>query len=45
MTTCIVIGNFRGTCASVKMLKGYILICWNAEGIHGKRRLGKPWYI
>jgi len=24
MIKCIVIGNFRGTCASVKMLKGYI---------------------
>jgi len=24
---CIVIGNFRGTCASVKMLKGYMRIC------------------
>jgi len=31
---CIVIGNFRGTCASVKMLKGYMRICWNAEGVH-----------
>jgi len=24
---CFVIGNFRGTCSSVKMLKGYMLIC------------------
>jgi len=34
MKKCIVIGHFRGICASVKMLKGYILICWNAEGVH-----------
>jgi len=27
MIKCIVIGNLRGTCASVEMLKGYILIC------------------
>jgi len=26
------IGNFRGIFSSVNMLKGYILICWNAEG-------------
>ena len=54
MIKCIVIGNFRGTCASVKMLKGYILTCWNAEGymlifrnaegVHGKRKFGNPWY-
>ena len=25
MIKCIVIGNLRGTCASVEMLKGYIL--------------------
>jgi len=34
MIKCVVIGNFRGTCASVEMLKGYILICWNAEVVH-----------
>jgi len=54
MIKCIVIGNFRGTCASVKILKGYMLICWNAEGymlifrnaegVHGKRKVGNPWY-
>jgi len=39
----IVIGNFRGTCASVEMLKGYMLIFRNAEGVHGKRKVGNPW--
>jgi len=34
MKKCIVIGNLRGTCASIEMLKGYIHICWNTEGIH-----------
>jgi len=34
MIKYIVKGNFRGACASVKMLKGYMLICWNAEGVH-----------
>jgi len=34
MMKCIVIGNFRGTCGSVDMLKGYIFTCWNAEGVH-----------
>ena len=27
------------------MLKGYKVICWNAEGVHGKRKVGKPWFI
>jgi len=34
MTKCFVIGNFRGTCSSVEMLKGCMLICRNAEGVH-----------
>jgi len=34
MIKCIVIGNLRGACASVEMLKGYILNCWNTEGVH-----------
>jgi len=52
MIKCIVIRNFRGTCASVEcwrgtylsveMLKGYMLICRNAEGVHGKRQVGNP---
>ena len=25
------------------MLKGYMLICRNAEGVHGKRTVGNPW--
>jgi len=32
MIKCIVIGNFRGTCASVEMLKGYMV----------RKRLGTP---
>jgi len=40
---CIVIGNRTGTCASVEMLKGYTLICRNAVGVHGKRKVGNPW--
>jgi len=42
MIKYIVIGNLRGACASVKMLKGYILICRNAEGVHGKSKVGNP---
>ena len=26
--------RFEGACSSVEMLKCYILICWNAEGVH-----------
>ena len=47
-----VIRSFRGTCSSVKILKGYILVCWsavgvmlicrNAEGVHGKKKVGNP---
>jgi len=42
MTKCIVIRYLRGTCTSVKMLKGYMLICQNAEEVHGKRKVGNP---
>jgi len=42
MIKCIVIGNLRGTCASVEMLKGCMLICRNTEGVHGKRKIGNP---
>jgi len=52
MIKCIIIGNFRGTCASVEcwrvtylsveMLKWYMLICRNAEGVYGKRKVGNP---
>jgi len=41
MRKYFVIKSFRGTCASVKILKGYILICWNAVGIHA--RLSECW--
>jgi len=34
MIKCIVIGNLRGTCASVEMQKGYMLIFRNAERVH-----------
>jgi len=42
MMKCIVVGNFMGTFASVEMLKGYILTCWNFEEVHGKRKVGSP---
>ena len=55
MIKCIVIRNLIGTCASVKMLKGtylsvemlkgYMLICRNAKGVHGKRKIGNPWHM
>jgi len=25
------------------MLKGYMLTCRNAEGVHGKKKVGNPW--
>jgi len=34
MTKYFVIRNFRGTCSSVEMLKGYMLIFRNTEGVH-----------
>jgi len=34
MIKLFVIRNVRDTCSSVEILKGYILICWNAEGVH-----------
>jgi len=37
-----VIRNFRGTCSFVKMLKGYMLICWNAERVRCRRKVGNP---
>jgi len=43
MITYFVIGNFRDTFSSVNMLKGYMLICWNAEGVHGQKKVGNPW--
>ena len=26
--------HFRDTCSSFEILKGYMLICWNAVGVH-----------
>jgi len=43
MIKYFVIRNFRGTSTSVKMLKGYVVICRNAEGVHGQRKVGNPW--
>jgi len=37
-----VIRNFKGTCSSIEMLKGYMLIRRNAEGVHGKKKVGNP---
>jgi len=44
MTKYFVMRNFRGTCSSVEMLKGYMLICQNAKGVHRKRKVGNPWF-
>jgi len=35
MIKYFVIRNFRGTSTSVKMLKGYVVICRNTEWVHG----------
>jgi len=43
MINYFVMRNFRGTCSSVEMLKGYMLIYRNAEGVHGQRKVGDPW--
>ena len=37
-----VIRNFMTTCSSVEILKEYMLICQNAEGLHGQRKVGNP---
>jgi len=34
MVKYFVIRKFRGTCSSVEMLKGYMSIFQNAEGVH-----------
>jgi len=34
---------WRGTCWSVELRKGYMLIYWKAEGVRGKRKIGNPW--
>ena len=45
MLQFFVIRNFRGTCSSVEMQKGYMLLCRNAKGVHGQRKVGNPWSI
>jgi len=55
MRKYFVIRSFRGACSSVKILKGYILIfemllgymliCRNAEGVHGKKKVGNLCYL
>jgi len=42
MLKCFVAKNFRGTRSSVEMLKGYMLICQNAERVHVQRKVGNP---
>ena len=34
MKKYFVMRNISGTCSSVEILKGCMIICWNAEGIH-----------
>jgi len=34
MTKYFVKRNYRDTCSSAEMLKGYMLIWWNAERVH-----------
>ena len=41
MIKYFVIKHFRGTCSSAEILKGYMLICRNAEVVHGKRKVEK----
>ena len=33
---------WKGTCLYFQMLKGYMLICRNAAGVHGQRKVGNP---
>jgi len=42
MIQYFVIRNFRGTSTSVKILKVYVVICRNAEGVHSQRNVGNP---
>jgi len=41
MIIYFVVGHFRGTFSSVNMLKGSMLICWNAEG--ARAHLSECW--
>jgi len=40
--TCDMKHYRQATCSSVEMLKVYMLICRNAEGVLSKRKVGKP---
>jgi len=42
MIKYFVLRNLRGTCSSVEMLKGYMLVCQNAERVHDQRKVGTP---
>jgi len=42
--SCSSVKNMKGTSLSVEMLQGYMLICRNAEGVHGKKKVGNPWF-
>ena len=42
MTKYFVKRNYRGTCSSAEMLKGYMLICRNAERVQGQRWVANP---
>jgi len=44
MIKYFVIRYFRGTHSLVEMLKEYMLICRNAEGVHGWREVENPCY-
>jgi len=45
MIKYFVIKYIRDTSSSVEMLKWYMLIFRNAEGVHGQRKVGNPWII
>jgi len=41
-TACSSVEMLKGTYLSVEMLKGYMVTCRNAEGVHGQRKVGNP---
>jgi len=42
MTKHFAMRNVSGTSSSFEILKGYMLICRNAEGVRDKRKVGTP---
>jgi len=42
MIKYFLIWDFRGACSYVETLMGYMLISLNAEGVHGKQKVGNP---